>query len=378
MSINTAHHLRYWLVLLVSIIPLLISCHSNNKIAGGAPGETTNGVSLNITTAQGKIITNAQAYLYKIESMEKVDSAVSDSQGYVHFDIPIQSLYGVEIISQDSSQMRWLSQEELKQTSLKTAINNSGFLWISIDSTTTQEQKIYLQNTPYSTTLKNSKGAKLRAPQGTYTLVADSLYAGIAQVSPSTIDSIECKPVSYVPIENFNDGNRKPLFSFYWPSDQWWWWLGGDSTQSIFPINDDHFTDGITTENAFEGKSLHIQYDSTQWIGFKLGKSFDFTLLDSISIRLKGNGRVAILLEHIQEPPKIIYLKSAWEQPIDSLWTRVVYTLDSENQSKISNESWLNIRKNIEQFTIVLLEGNEVWIDDIHFYGIPLHTFTRP
>ena len=387
--------LGFWCALLGL---LTYSCNTANKVAGGSPGETTNGITALAVDAAGKPAL-AKVYLYNLETVAKIDSLQTDSTGSFHFsNLGLQS-YGIEIINGDSSQMNWTPNPSLApDTTTKKesfALHSTGALTVTSDSTGDTVSLLQLVGSPYHARRANNIFTLHKIPQQTY-LLADNNghFGGIVKVSTSTQATAHFW-ASGVPIENFDAGTQHPLFAPFWPGSFWLWWLGADSTTSaVSPTSSANFTKALVDSGAWSGKSLRIQYKmdtsqgrSYQWIGFRLGAKLNLTNLDSVSMMVKGNGLVQVGLEHLLDtaadptglyPSTNPYQKAVWQDSATTTWRRVVFRMSDSTVSP-TNTTWNSIADRVDQLSVFFLNETDVWIDDITFYGIsPLQLMVTP
>lgn len=370
------------------------ACDSGKKTAGGSPGETTNGIRFSLSDVDGLPATSARVYLYDLFTMKKVDSTQSDSAGYFVFDTIRLSTFGLELINQDSSQMTWIAGiTPERANSLRLSLSATALVELSAPGDNSNSA-FQLAGTPYRAPA-NGDTIRFRVPQGNYAVTLDARFVGFLDARQSAVASLiivlpepdpGAQPDPGIPIENFDDGDRRPLYESYWPDDSWIWWLGFDSTfGGIHPSKTPNIVNAIYEEGAYRGKSLRIQYYSiVQWIGFRFAQSTDFRELDSISIAVKGDGDVIIALEHVRNPALEAdsleldepYYKTTWRVSATKEWSRAVFHMDSTADTLLSNMPWNSIHDRIDQVTLFFHNGSDIFIDDLIFYGLPIERFT--
>lgn len=401
------------LAIALSLVVVFLSCSQKAKeTAGGSPGETTNGIQAFVIDRNGVPAPAARVYLYDMHTFQKVDSSNTDAAGNFSFTEFELDSFGVEIVNIDSSEMAWIPKLTTATVLDYFALRKSCLLTLNAPAS---DAPIQLLGTPYTLPAYNGV-SQTRIPQGTYAMTAGLEFVGFAYANDTTItldlrssssptsSSSPSSSVSSISssssktaissavssssvvsdyrvmIEDFDDGDNRPLFAPYWPISTGNWWLGqNDTAMATFPINTESFTDGISNVDAWSGNSMHVQYWIIQWIGFRLGRTMDFTALDSVCFAAKGSGSVKISLEHIANPDSLAdpFIKTVWSNNVSSQWKRYCIEPSDSSDGAFTKAKWPSIENHIEQLTIFFQGGNEVWIDDIAFYGIPTSEWVK-
>jgi len=367
------------------ILAACFACSPGSKVAGGSPGETTNGLTALVKDIHGKPA-QARVYLYDLNITTKVDSTQSDSLGRFHFENLSSKSYGVEITNADSSQMLWITNPQMNALDTGYALGKSGKISIITDSTGDTATIIRFLGSPYAAHRVGNSFITSKLPERIYALAdCGNHYGGFVSVGDTTHATVHFEKLG-VPVENFDDGDERALFTQYWQGSFWYWWLGADSSAgAVLPKSMANFLDGITDSSAWSGKSFHLVYKkpsstdsaSYQWMGFRLGSKLNLTNLDSVSLMVKGNGLVQMGLEHLEDSTdpvgrysvSSIYQKTVWQDTATSVWRKVVFRMASPPCSA-SLTSWASISDRVDQFSLFFQGGTDVWIDDIRFYGI--------
>ncbi len=401
------------LAIALSLVVVFLSCSKRaEETAGGSPGETTNGIQAFVIDRNGVPAPTARVYLYDMHTLLKVDSSNTDVAGNFTFAEFSLDSFGVEIVNFDSSEMAWVPKLTPATVMSYFALRKSCLLTLNAPA---GDAPIQLLGTPYTLSAQNGV-SQTRIPQGTYAMTSGLEFVGFAYandttitvdllpLSSSTASSSSTSPSSSVTssssktaisspassssvvsdyrvmIEDFNDGDNRPLFAPYWPISTGNWWLGqNDTAMATFPRNTESFTDGISSVDAWSGNSMHVQYWIIQWIGFRLGRTMDFTALDSVCFAAKGSGSVKISLEHIANPDSLAdpFIKTVWSSHVSSQWKRYCIQPSDSSDADFTKAEWSTIEDHIEQLTIFFQGGNEAWIDDITFYGIPTSEWVK-
>lgn len=374
---------RYSLVLI--LLGLLLSC-GQEPVAGGSPGETTNGIAGIVLDQNDVPLASARVFLYRTPSMTKIDSQLTDSVGAFRFENVVGNV-AIEVVSSDQMTKAWIANPVSENRIVAKSLVE---FWIVLDPLDTAVCN--LVGTPF---VSKPKGGLVHfgpLAEGLYILGQAGRVTQRFSVVAGVTDTIRNLDwINSVRLEDFNDGDRRPLYANYWPSYVWVWWLGLDSTATaVFPKSMDKLSTAMSDSGAYEGKSLHVKYRSKapwvypiQWIGFKLGSRLDFTHLDSVTLMVRGNGKVALALETLQDPSQDqglfpnaeVYQKSAWEQSVTSEWSRVVFRMTDTMQPDLATAPWSVMRSRVDQISVFFLGGDEIYIDNLDFHGIESQDF---
>jgi len=372
------------------VVALGTSCGRGQTVAGGSPGETTNGIVGTVLDLQGSPLPESRVYLFSTDSMTKIDSVETDSVGGFAFYDLVGSHFGVEVVAQDSANMAWVANPGVDSSLRRNIVAPPpANLWVACQDACGAD--VHLLGTPYRG-VPDGVGARFaRVPAGTYAVARGANVGGFAELASGA--SVNLSALTWNPavtLENFDDGNRRLLFAPYWSSSYWTWWLGLDTTfTAVYPQSNSGFTKALTDTGAYAGRSLHIKYQTNrvtslssraqQWIGFRLPQRMDISELDSMSVWVRGNGKVALALETIQDSTDPVGLfpitidnfqKVAWESAVDNVWRRVVFHVGDATSSTLATSTWPIIRTRTEQITLFFVDGTEIWVDDLVFYGI--------
>ncbi len=107
----------------------------------------------------------------------------------------------------------------------------------------------------------------------------------------------------------------------------------------------------------------------------------DWSDLDSVSLWVRGNGKVGVALETIRNPEDSLILpdsdpfqKVVWSENVSSEWTRIVLPVTQSKDLLLSTTDWEVIQKRIDQFTLFTYGGDGIWVDEIRLHGLSVET----
>ncbi len=156
------------------------------------------------------------------------------------------------------------------------------------------------------------------------------------------------------------------------------YWYGVRTDSATFSLDTNNFVEIIEYESEARGNVVHLTFTAPapQWVltGTGLNASpRSLATLDSITLWLKGSGRFMVSLDYLGGKTKTWsggYLDSTWQK----IKIRPQDFLPADNNG--GNVGWEAIKDSISNFNIFTYgegeSGNEVWIDDIWFYGISI------
>ena len=126
------------------------ACSDNESKTAGATSETTNGFAFRVVDAERAPLAMARVSLYSATDMVKLDSAVTDSDGIAHMDLPKEDCYLEGIAGKDSALMAFVPLDtaaaEISLMPAATVILN----YNALDSASWSGLDLFLLNTPYS------------------------------------------------------------------------------------------------------------------------------------------------------------------------------------------------------------------------------------
>ncbi|HSQ41035.1 MAG TPA: hypothetical protein VLM37_02005, partial [Fibrobacteraceae bacterium] len=216
----------------VAITFFALSGCTDSRSAGGSPGETTNGIVARAVDREGLPMAKAKVYLYDLESLFKLDSAIADSCGFFDLEDSLGIARGLEIFAEDSSAMLWIPNPSAETAdSTVYVLNPSRTLLAFPDSNFRTVDTLRILGTPYVGVVHGSGFLFSHLPCGVWALEGDGTYAGMVDLGDTGTIQVTYKvQADSLLIENFDDGDRRPLWATYWPETTWTWWLGLDSS----------------------------------------------------------------------------------------------------------------------------------------------------
>jgi len=125
-----------------------------------------------------------------------------------------------------------------------------------------------------------------------------------------------------------------------------------------------------------QGKAAYVRYTTPQTQGYAFmglplsGTRHNLRSLDSIVLWARGDStslRISLEYRSGTKVPK------AWTaRVLDSGWTRLAIRpadFDAANGAG-GNVGWLGVRDSVENLSLFVSKGHEMWVDDIRLYGI--------
>lgn len=170
--------------------------------------------------------------------------------------------------------------------------------------------------------------------------------------------------VNSILVDDFNDGD---LLSSL-PDHAKWFTFHSESASVSEPAI-------VPAERGRSGKAIHASYSATSYrysiIAVNLPGHRSLRALDSVSFWVRGSGQVTFAFDHIDDDANV----KAWKRwPMDSTWKRISFTpADLEPGAPDSlggNIGWNGIRDSVTKLTFLLVDGTDIWLDDIRLYGV--------
>lgn len=123
------------------------------------------------------------------------------------------------------------------------------------------------------------------------------------------------------------------------------------------------------------GSAIHVSYKATSYryslVGVGLPGHRSLRTLDSMSFWVRGSGKVTFAFDHLGDHPNV----KAWKGwMMDSTWKRISFTpadLDPAAPDSLGgNIGWNGVRDSVTNITFLLVDGSDIWLDDIRLYGV--------
>ena len=359
---------------------LFWACSDSSSGTAGATSETTNGIAFTVVDASQKPVAHARITLYSSIDISVQGTAETDSLGKAYFDTLATDVFVEGIAGEDSSLMSW-SALDTNQTEIQ--LLPSASLTVRTGAAEADYAKLIetlaLGSTPYTAVRNGSDYVFSHVPAGAFNVVAgDSLIASVSLEKGDVADTLFRIPdvTREFIFEDYDDGDSLNNLAKVEPN--YGWYLGfSDSAHWVRPDSNMRFTDAIIDNNS-QGKYLSLaftKYDSSYiLLGTHLGLDtgyYDLSSLTAIRLKVRGDCEFSVALEHYREVGDNTYRKSLWNTQATQEWTEIVLRPGQEilNEENL-HVPWTEISKEIGMFTIFIVQGTFLEIDEIVFEGI--------
>jgi hypothetical protein len=399
---------QFWKLLSFFTWLFLVSCSTEPRNAGGAVGETTNGLELTLLSQDSTDIEDGELVVFPVNLWQYASPELFiDSLTLTDKTLLLENLepgvFWVIAKQHDLSARKLLSFSDSFQKDTLTLGPTFAFQGRveNVSGNSTGEiafQKVFLEGFPGAATL-NAQGTFTfdSLPKGSYTLLAQQhdrlLQAGEFSLFQDVQSEAFTVDTTGILIDNFNDGDVFPTLSSltHWGSS-WLFWSLSDSTAEL-PENavyepaelllqdnsgdNPSFFLGLTVPEELEPSALEFV---SFGVGFaRRGKGFPINTIGSIKFRARGSGDWHLRLT------------------IDSLGTDSTYTgfsmanhLDASLEFQLSESEWQNITLPIDSLNTyvdedwhenavvhqIYFQATSGWlhVDDLYFTGTDIST----
>ena len=366
----------------IFLAPLFWACSDTDS--AGATSETTNGIAITVVDASHIPIVNARVTLYSKESLSILGITDSDTAGIAQFDtlgsnLATNNVFVEGIAGKDSSLMAWVPldthQTEIPllpsaSLTVRTGATQAGYA--------TLFDALALDSTPYSAIRSGGEYTFAHVPAGLFIVVAgDSLIATVKLDSGTTADTLFRIPdiTREFVFEDFDDGDSLNNLAKVYPNYGWYFTTVGKA-KFTRPDSTTGFTGAL--ENETRGKYLSVRYEisdsSYVMLGTHLGLDtgyYDISRLTAIRIKVRGDCKFYVALEHYKEIGDNTFRKALWKAEANEDWREFVFRPGEE---ALRDESYQvhfsEIATEIGFFSIFIRSGTYLQIDDIVFEGI--------
>lgn len=395
------------------ILAAFLGCSDSGPETAGATSETTNGIAVVALDGVHKPIPQARVTLYQradftpAESpsedvniqdvtqflpsyVSALETATADDSGMVQFETePDQCqnarCYVEGIAGEDSSLMVWSKLDAVDSMADEIELLPSVSLTVrtgaAASDSVVSRSVVMLDATPYWA--KNDGGDFVfsHVPAGLYTLLADdqpvadvSLDAG---ASVDTLIRISNVTREYV-FEDFDDGDNLNNLAKKYPNYGWYYMPHKGATFES-PDSAGGFA-GALVDDGIRGKYLSLKFtiQDTGYVmlGTHIGLDsgyYDLSSLSAVRMKVRGDCRFAVALEHYRQLENNNYNKALWIATANDEWTELVLRLGDELlDDKNYQVAWDEISTEIGIFSIFISEGSRLDIDEIVFEGIQI------
>ena len=367
--------------------PFFWACSDTDS--AGATSETTNGIAITVVNASSMPIANARVTLYSKENLSVLGTTKSDTAGIAQFDAldstsAANNVFVEGIAGEDSSLMAW-APLDTHQTEI--SLLPSASLTVRTGTAEADYAKlsaaIALDSTPYSALRCGGEYTFAHVPAGLFNVVVgDSLIATVELDTGTTADTLFRIPevTREFVFENFDDGDSLNNIAKVYPNYGWYFTTVGKA-KFTRPDSTTGFTGALeneTSKNGTRGKFLSVHYElsdsSYVMLGTHLGLDtgyYDISRLTAIRIKVRGDCKFYVALEHYKEIGDNTFRKALWKAEANEDWREFVFRPGEE---ALRDESYQvhfsEIATEIGFFSIFIRSGTYLQIDDIVFEGI--------
>ena len=362
--------------------PFFWACSDTDS--AGATSETTNGIAITVVNASSRPIANARVTLYSKEDLSVLGTTKSDTAGIAQFDAldstsAANNVFVEGIAGEDSSLMAW-TPLDTHQTEI--SLLPSASLTVRTGATQADYATLFdalaLDSTPYSAIRSGGEYTFAHVPAGLFNVVAgDSLIATVKLDSGTTADTLFRIPdiTREFVFEDFDDGDSLNNLAKVYPNYGWYFTTVGKA-KFTRPDSTTGFTGAL--ENETRGKYLSVRYEisdsSYVMLGTHLGLDtgyYDISRLTAIRIKVRGDCKFYVALEHYKEIGDNTFRKALWKAEANEDWREFVFRPGEE---ALRDESYQvhfsEIATEIGVFSIFIRSGTYLQIDDIVFEGM--------
>lgn len=395
------------------ILTAFLGCSDSGPETAGATSETTNGIAIVAFDGAHMPIPQARVTLYQradftpAESpsedvniqdvtqflpsyVSALETATADDSGMVQFETePDQCqnarCYVEGIAGEDSSLMVWSKLDAVDSMADEIELLPSVSLTVrtgaAASDSVVSRSVVMLDATPYWAKNDGSEFVFSHVPAGLYTLLADdqpvadvSLDAG---ASVDTLIRISNVTREYV-FEDFDDGDNLNNLAKKYPNYGWYYMPHKGATFES-PDSAGGFA-GALVDDGTRGKYLSLKFtiQDTGYVmlGTHVGLDsgyYDLSSLSAVRMKVRGDCRFAVALEHYRQLENNNYNKALWIATANDEWTELVLRPGDELlDEKNYQVAWDEISTEIGIFSIFISEGSRLDIDEIVFEGIQI------
>lgn len=395
------------------ILTMFSGCSDSGPETAGATSETTNGIAIVAFDGAHMPIPQARVTLYQradftpAESpsedvniqdvtqflpsyVSALETATADDSGMVQFETePDQCqnarCYVEGIAGEDSSLMVWSKLDAVDSMADEIELLPSVSLTVrtgaAASDSVVSRSVVMLDATPYWAKNDGSEFVFSHVPAGLYTLLADdqpvadvSLDAG---ASVDTLIRISNVTREYV-FEDFDDGDNLNNLAKKYPNYGWYYMPHKGATFES-PDSAGGFAGALVNDGA-RGKYLSLKFtiQDTGYVmlGTHIGLDsgyYDLSSLSAVRMKVRGDCRFAVALEHYRQLENNNYNKALWIATANDEWTELVLRPGDELlDDKNYQVAWDEISTEIGIFSVFISEGSRLDIDEIVFEGIQI------
>ncbi len=395
------------------ILTMFSGCSDSGPETAGATSETTNGIAIVAFDGAHMPIPQARVTLYQrlgdvtAERLSKgmtppvvsqffpsyvtaLETATADDSGMVQFEAELDQCqkarcYVEGIAGEDSSLMVWTkinaADSLADEIELLPSVSLTVRTGAAASDSVVSRSVVKLDATPYWAKNDGNDFVFSHVPAGLYTLLADdqpvadvSLDAG---ASVDTLIRISNVTREYV-FEDFDDGDNLNNLAKKYPNYGWYYMPHKGATFES-PDSAGGFAGALVDDGA-RGKYLSLKFtiQDTGYVmlGTHIGLDsgyYDLSSLSAVRMKVRGDCRFAVALEHYRQLENNNYNKALWIATANDEWTELVLRPGDELlDDKNYQVAWDEISTEIGIFSVFISEGSRLDIDEIVFEGIQI------
>lgn len=365
---------------------LFWACTDSSPDTAGATSETTNGIAFTIVDANRTPVPRARITLYSKGTLAVLGNAEADTAGIaqiaLHADSLANEVFVEGIAGEDSSLMAW-APFDTAQT--KIPLYASASLTVRTGAAEADYASLFdslaLESTPYAALRNGGEYTFAHVPAGMFNVVAgDSLIATVALDTGAATDTLfhVAGVTREFVFEDFDDGDSINNLAKVYPNFGWYYLPVGNA-KFIAPDSATGIT-GALKEND-EGDSdkfisLKFEISDTGYVmlGTHLGLDtgyYDLSRLTAIRMKVRGDCRFYVALEHYKEISTGTFRKALWKEEASVDWREIVFRPGEEAiRSDSFQVQFSEIATEIGLFSVFIRNGTYLQIDDIVFEGL--------
>jgi hypothetical protein len=397
------------LLFLLSVTAVFYGC--GNNVAGGSGSEAGEAFQVALVDYSGSALVNGRCNVYREKELssflpaEKVTSATS-KQGDSRIEFFLEysdTPYVLEFLGPQLNKSKLylhvLHQESSPFQIDEVVLEDMAVFEGTVVSSGGEPVEILFLGTPYKADINPDGKFQMQVASGDYRVAvnvdmgtnSEWLLWGDVAMSPAVVveDSFSVTPGEML-FEDFEDADIYNNYSSLLGSGAWKIFddsaMGGNSTLVPDLPTGDYFSQAVVETDAFEGKSLKVEYaigdaelqnssDPFVCLLLSLGDvAFDLSDLDTIGFYAKGNG--AVWLQIKLEEDNLPEYEASIRFNVTSEWQEFKFAVDDLQifrGGNIQNDlTWSDCPHTIREVLFFPTSGTELWLDNIRFKGVSL------
>ena len=393
------------------VLAAFVGCSDSGPETAGATSETTNGIAVVALDGTHKPMPQARVTLYQRPSLASAESqsedmivqevtqflpsyvsvletATADDSGKVLFETQQDQCqnagcYVEGIAGEDSSLMVWtklnVADSSANEIELLPSVSLTVRTGAATSDSTVLGSVVMLDATPYWAQNDGSEFVFSHVPAGLYTVLVDNQpVAEVSLDAGASVDTlVQIQEVSrdFV-FEDFDDGDNLNNLAKDFPN-YGWYYVPHKGASFEMPDSAGGFA-GALIEDGTQGKYLSTKFSMADSgyvvIGTRLGLDsgyYDLSALTAIRLKIRGDSKFAVALEHYHEVINNNYNKALWQVSATEEWNEIVLRPGEETlNADFYQVAWDEISHEIGIFSIFVFSGSHLDIDEIVFEGV--------